>query len=101
MRQQVNLSERQSRVGIIANPAVVPLPVPGPSSLMSRWPDLRSPRRLRYHGVARPNVSDPITAGHALAEFAQELRQRPSSRGVLQRLSGLLGLKGENGTAKD
>jgi hypothetical protein len=101
MRQQVNLSERQSRVGIIANPAVVPLPAPGPSSLMSRWPDLRSPRRLRHHGVARPDVSDPITAGHALAEFAQELRQRPLSRGVLHRLTGLFGLNGEARSAKE
>lgn len=101
MRQQVTLSERQSRVGIIANPAEVRLPMPGPSSLLSRWPDLRSARRLRHQGVTRPSVSDPVSTGHALAEFAQELRQSSNARGVLGRLSGIFGRSGTAGPAKD
>ena len=95
MRQKLELTERQARVGIIANPAPVALPVNIPRDLMTRWPDLRSPRRLKRQGHEKPSLSDPVLAGQALAQLAQDMRRARARRGsigdLLARLRSLVG----------
>ena len=76
MRRSEPLSMRQARVGIVANPAVIRLPVHPPRDVWTRWPDMRS--RRRYHG-ARPvdgaqNFGDPVLDGVLLGDFARRLR---------------------------
>lgn len=83
MRQKMELSERQARVGIIANPARISLPAVVPRDTIARWPDLRSPRRLRRMGLAvTPSLATELTT-HALDSFAAEMRQRRSRTGGL------------------
>lgn len=89
MRHKTDLSERQARVGIVANPARVSLPVPIPRDTMARWPDLRSPRRLRRSGhPACTRDSGPSV--HALDDFADELRQKRRGWGVMAFVQTLL-----------
>jgi hypothetical protein len=85
MRQRLGLAERQAKVGIVANPAQIALPIIPPREVMARWPDLRSPRRLRHLGVAPRDRFDLDLSPHALDEFADELRQKRTG------VSGVLG----------
>ncbi|MGY6706348.1 hypothetical protein [Roseinatronobacter sp.] len=76
MRRSEPLSMRQARVGIVANPATIRLPVHPPRDVWTRWPDMRS--RRRHHG-ARPvdaaqNFGDPVLDGVLLGDFARALR---------------------------
>jgi hypothetical protein len=74
MRQKSDIAARQARVGIIANPAEVPLPPILPREMMTRWPDLRSRRRLRKIGQAQDLQGDRVLSGKALEGFKQEVR---------------------------
>jgi hypothetical protein len=78
MRRKLEISERQARVGIVANPAKVSLPVPIPRDTMARWPDLRSPRRLRRFGLPQKATGHSGLPPEALNKFADELRQKRS-----------------------
>lgn len=71
------LARRQARVGIIANPATVSLPVMPPRDTWVRWPSLRSSRRAgRMMPVRDPAQlkADPILSGSALNNFARDIR---------------------------
>lgn len=74
----MELADRQARVGIVANPASVTLPRVTPRESIARWPDLRSPRRLRRLGVAKRPRPDPDVTADALGQFANEVRQKRS-----------------------
>lgn len=67
---------RQARVGIIANPAKVAMPVHLPRDVWTRWPDLRS--RRRHHGARAKDPAqgfgDPVLDGVLLGSFARDLR---------------------------
>jgi hypothetical protein len=96
MRHRLGLAERQARVGIVANPAHIPLPVHPPREVLARWPDLRSPRRLRHYGITPRDRFDLDLSTHALDSFADEVRQKRSG------MAGMLGfIKGlTQGTAR-
>lgn len=70
--------ERQARVGIIANPKELVLPVHAPREVWTRWPDLRSARRHKAKVALvsqRKKKRDPILSGDALRAFVSELRE--------------------------
>ena len=94
MRQKQDLAQRQARVGIVANPAKVKMPVGAPPDTFLRWPDLRSRRRLRKQGLAPPAEIDPVLDGVALAALARDLRSQTRHpaflSGCLRRLRALL-----------
>lgn len=98
MRQKIQLAERQARVGIVANPATVHLPVIAPRETMARWPDLRSPRRLRRLGLAPRSASDSGLSERALDDFADEIRQkRRAGRGLFGFVQTLVRWPGTQG----
>ncbi|MGP9789233.1 hypothetical protein [Roseinatronobacter sp. NSM] len=76
MRRTEPLSMRQARVGIIANPAKVAMPVHLPRDVWTRWPDLRS--RRRHHGARAKDPAqgfgDPVLDGVLLGSYARDLR---------------------------
>ena len=79
-RSALRLEARQDRLGIIANPAQVDLPVLPPRDVWTRWPKLRSARRrdaLRDPSPERWLAHDPILSGQKLEAFMSELRNGP------------------------
>lgn len=71
------LAQRQARVGIIANPATVSLPVIPPRDTWVRWPKLRSARRNGGKVAGRdPEYlnADPVLSGSALTSLARSFR---------------------------
>ncbi|MGY6548114.1 MAG: hypothetical protein ACXIU7_03795 [Roseinatronobacter sp.] len=68
-------AERQARVGIIANPVEIDLPIHPPREVWSRWPKLRSARRPGAPGAVPTTTEDRVLSGELLASFAQDLRQ--------------------------
>lgn len=78
-RDMEALHARQARVGIIANPAEQRLPAHLPRDIWTRWPDLRSKRRLRKQGQAdgpERRFSDPVLDGELLDDLRSEYRER-------------------------
>ena len=76
----LRLEARQERLGIVANPAQVDIPVLPPREVWTRWPKLRSARRreaLRDPSPERPLTRDPVLSGQKLAAFMSELRSGP------------------------
>ena len=72
------LVQRQARVGIIANPATVSLPVSRPRDTWVRWPDLRSARRIAGGVAGRAPAgpaADPTLNGSALNTLARAFRE--------------------------
>jgi hypothetical protein len=72
-------AHRQARVGIIANPVKVALPPSSPREIWTRWPKLRSARRLEAlrHGAPEQKQIDALGLGEdSLKGFAHELRDR-------------------------
>lgn len=90
MGLKLDLSARQARVGIIANPQTVPPPIVLPRDVMARWPDLRSKRRMRKLGQLDVHQDDMLRADMALANFAQEIRQSVRRDGWGQRFGDFL-----------
>ncbi|MDD7971547.1 hypothetical protein [Roseinatronobacter alkalisoli] len=76
MRRTEALPMRQARVGIIANPATVRVPVHLPRDVWSRWPDMRSRRRYnaRERGGGADQPEDPVLDGRLLGAFARDMR---------------------------
>ena len=75
----LRLEARQERLGIIANPVQVNLPVAPPRDVWTRWPKLRSARRretLREHASERRLAGDPVLNGQKLEAFTSELRSK-------------------------
>lgn len=82
-RDMAALHARQARVGIIANPAKMRLPSHLPRDIWTRWPDLRSKRRLQKQGKAdRPEkrFADPVLDGELLDDLMSEYRERRPAR---------------------
>ncbi len=77
-RRRETLSDRQARVGIIANPAKMVLPYHPPRDVWVRWPRLRSARRAGGSGAPPVSAADPILSGTALQSFARDLREGAS-----------------------
>lgn len=67
-------AERQARVGIIPNPARIDLPVVVPREVWSRWPKLRSTRRLRKTRPDQAEPTDALLSDDMLRAFAEEMR---------------------------
>ncbi len=83
-----NLTERQARVGIVANKTEVGLPMHSPREVWVRWPKLRSARRLEeQRSAAQPETvaktpADPILSGLRLNEFRDALRSSQAGPAV-------------------
>lgn len=92
MRCKADLAERQARTGIIANPAKVTLPVAIPREVLTRWPDLRSKRRLRKRGQLDAAPLKQTEQDVTLDELRVALRrQDPERSSWLPQLAALLG----------
>jgi hypothetical protein len=73
----MRLERRQARVGIVANPVKVALPPGSPREVWTRWPKLRSARRLEAMGHAGQGAYRVRELGldeQCLSGFLQELR---------------------------
>lgn len=64
------LARRQARVGIVANPVTVALPPGSPREVWTRWPKLRSARRLE----ALRHMVDAQTHSNALGPSDDSLK---------------------------
>lgn len=70
-------SQRQARVGIIANPVEIAKPVVVPREVWSRWPKLRSARRPRREKTEVAMAKDPVDTvltGDKLRAYADDMR---------------------------
>ena len=69
-------ARRQARVGIVANPVEITLPVFPPREIWTRWPKLRSARRRAGTGTGAglSPRTDPVLSGDRLRSFAEEIR---------------------------
>jgi hypothetical protein len=95
------LALRQARVGIVANPVKVALPPSSPREVWTRWPKLRSARRLEMlrHKVNAQTHSNALgPSDDSLKGFVQETRNpaarhrkraRPVAQGRMPRAGGL------------
>jgi hypothetical protein len=75
----MDLAERQARMGIIANPAKVALPPVVPREILTRWPDLRSKRRLRKRGQLQVATPDASLQDDVLTGLRDDIRKRSIS----------------------
>lgn len=74
-----DIAARQARVGIIANPKSVAMPRHAPRDIWTRWPRLRSNRRLVQTATDTAQDKPPadlILSGEALQSFARDLRSK-------------------------
>lgn len=76
-QRRLQRARRQARVGIVANPVEITLPVVPPREVWTRWPRLRSARRgAESRKAAGDEVSaDPVLSGELLRSFADDMRK--------------------------
>ncbi|WP_438654927.1 hypothetical protein [Roseinatronobacter monicus] len=71
------LSERQARVGIMANQVDLALPIPAPRDVWTRWPNLQSARRQKQKtamSFEQRLAQDRVLNGDKLNAYTKEMR---------------------------
>lgn len=76
-RRGETLTDRQARVGIVANPKRVPINVPVPRDVWTRWPDLRSAHRRKSKAGPHSQTA-PSQDMDAFEEFVRSVRKSPA-----------------------
>jgi hypothetical protein len=71
------LTNRQARVGIVANPNRVPITVPVPRDVWARWPDLRSAHRRKSKTGPHAKTAQ-LQDMDAFEEFVRSVRKSPA-----------------------